>query len=161
MKKIFTFLALTILTCASALAQDSRSLYSKFSEEKGVSAVYISPAMFKMIGKIPSINMGEGDVDISPLVRSLKGFYLLNSSNPEVTEAITSEAKKLAGSGKFDLMMEVKDDGEVVRMYTSGDEKTVSQFVMVAFHEGEATYISLDGAMDKGQLEKVISSTIQ
>lgn len=151
----------TILTCASASAQDSKSLYTKFSEEKEVSAVYISPAMFRLIGRIPSLDMGEGDVDITPLVRSLKGFYLLNSQNPDVNAAISAEAKRLASNGKYELMMEVKDDGEVVRMYTAGDARTVTQFVMVAVHSGETTYISLDGDMDKSNLEKTISSAMK
>ena len=35
-------------------------------------------------------------------------------------------------TGKYELLMEAKDDGEAVRMYTVGDEKTVTSFVMVS-----------------------------
>lgn len=160
MKKTFIIILLALISCVSVYAQDSKSLYTKYSDEKGVSAVYISPAMFRMLGKIPSLDLGEGDVDITPLVRSLKGFYLLNSENPQVSAAIASEVKKLTGNGKFELMMEAKDDGEVIRMYTAGDDRTVSQFVMVAIDDDEATYISLDGSMDRRELEKMISSSL-
>lgn len=158
MKKIYTILTFIILACASVYAQDSKSLYSKYSDEKDVSAVYISPAMFKMIGKIPALDLGTGDVDITPMVKSLKGFYLLNSENPAVNAAIRADVKKLVSNGKFELMMEAKDDGEVIRMYTSGDDKTVSQFVMMALNGDESTFISLDGAMDRNDLERIISS---
>ena len=72
MKKLFTIAAAVLLTF-NALAQDGRSIYNKFSDEPGVSAVYISPSMFKLIGKIPAIELGDGGekVDITPIIKSL------------------------------------------------------------------------------------------
>lgn len=160
MKKIITLLTFVFLTSVAALAQDSKSIYSKFSDEADVSAVYISPAMFRMIGKIPSLNMGDGDVDITPMVKSLKSFYLLSSSNPKVNERLGDDVKKYISSGKYELMMEAKDSGEVVRMYTVGNEKTISSFVMMAMDRGETTFISLDGAIDREDLEKLIAKAL-
>ena len=48
MKRLFIIAAL-LLTGIMAHAQDSKSIYNKFSDEDGVSAVYISPSMFKLI----------------------------------------------------------------------------------------------------------------
>ena len=59
-----------------AFAQTGKSLYEKYSDLEGVEAVYISPAMFKMIGRL-NLEMGDEDVDIARLVRSLKGMYIL------------------------------------------------------------------------------------
>ena len=45
---------LTIMIALAALtasAQNYKSLYQKYSDDERVTAVYISPAMFKMIGK--------------------------------------------------------------------------------------------------------------
>ena len=66
MKKLFA-IAVFILLAVSVSAQDGRSIYNKFSDEPGVSAVYISPSMFKLIGKIPAIDLGDGGekVDIT------------------------------------------------------------------------------------------------
>ena len=53
MKKIITIL--TALTLAvAAFAQSGKDLYNKYSDLEGINAVYISPAMFRMIGKIPT-----------------------------------------------------------------------------------------------------------
>ena len=52
MKRIIILAALLLTTIAS-FAQNGKSIYQKYSEAEGVSAVYISPAMFKLIGKIP------------------------------------------------------------------------------------------------------------
>ena len=65
MKRI-AFIAVILLVSLVAQAQDYRSLYQKYSDEENVTAVYISPAMFKLIGKLPEVHINEGDVDFAP-----------------------------------------------------------------------------------------------
>ena len=79
MKKIILTVILAVLS-VSAFAQTGKSLYEKYSDLEGVEAVYISSAMFKLIGKLP-VDMGTDSVDIGRLVRSLKGMYILNIPN--------------------------------------------------------------------------------
>ena len=50
MKQFYIIVAMLLLSI-SALAQDGRSLYNKYSDLADVEAVYISPAMFRLIGK--------------------------------------------------------------------------------------------------------------
>ncbi|MBR2063830.1 MAG: DUF4252 domain-containing protein, partial [Bacteroidales bacterium] len=47
MKKIMT-IAFVLLFSVGAYAQEGKRLYNKYSDTEGVSAVYISPAMFKL-----------------------------------------------------------------------------------------------------------------
>ena len=53
--------------------------------------------------------------------------------------------------------MEAKEDGEVVRMYTVGDEKTVTSFVMLARDKEEVSFISFDGNMDRQEMENILA----
>ena len=53
--------------------------------------------------------------------------------------------------------MEVKDDGSTIRMYTLGDEKVVSSFVCIINEEDETMFFSLEGSMNRSDLEKLIS----
>ena len=53
--------------------------------------------------------------------------------------------------------MEAKEDGEVMRMYTVGDEKTVNSFVMLSKGHNEVSYICFDGKMDRAQLENILA----
>ncbi|MBR1927742.1 MAG: DUF4252 domain-containing protein, partial [Bacteroidales bacterium] len=49
-------LAAVVALCAiQATAQDYKSIYQKYSDDERVTGVYISPAMFKMIGKLPEV----------------------------------------------------------------------------------------------------------
>ena len=158
MKRLFIIAAL-LLTGIMAHAQDSKSIYNKFSDEDGVSAVYISPSMFKMIGKLPEIEVGDyGEkVDLTPIVNTLKGFYLLNTSDQGLTKRLNNDVKSLLGKGSYELMMEAKQDGETVRFYTDGDDSIVRSFVMMALDADSATFISMDGLINRDALERMLA----
>lgn len=161
MKKLFA-IAVFILLTVSVSAQDGRSIYNKFSDEPGVSAVYISPSMFKLIGKIPAIDLGDGGekMDITPIIKSLSGFYLISCDNESLASKMSTDIKRFINSGSFELMMEAKDDGETVRIFTNGDDKTIQSFVMTVLGGGETTFISMDGLISRDDFERLLSTAI-
>ena len=159
MKRII-LLAVLLLSALAASAQSGKSIYQKYSDAEGVSAVYISPAMFRLIGKIPDLEVGENHVNLAPLIRSLSGLYIINSENGRVNEKLGAEVSRFISNGRYELLMEAKDAGEVVRMYTVGTEKIVNSFVMVAAEGPETTFICLDGQMDRQELETVLVETV-
>ena len=59
MKKIILIFA-ALLLAFSAFAQDGRSIYNRYSDEEGVTAVYISPAMFRLLGVIARESASRG-----------------------------------------------------------------------------------------------------
>ena len=160
MKRIL-LLAVLLLGALTASAQSGKSIYQKYSDADNVSAVYISPAMFRLIGKIPDLEFGDNNVNLAPLIRSLSGLYIINSENPRVNDKLSSEVSRFISHGRYELLMESKDAGEVVRMYTVGTEKIVNSFVMIAADGPEATFICLDGQMDRQELEGVLVETLK
>ena len=159
MKRII-LLAVLLLSALAASAQSGKSIYQKYSDAEGVSAVYISPAMFRLIGKIPDLEVGENHVNLAPLIRSLSGLYIISSENGRVNEKLSSEVSRFISNGRYELLMEAKDAGEVVRMYTVGTEKIVNSFVMVAAEGPETTFICLAGQIVRQELEGVLVETI-
>lgn len=154
MKKIIALAAVLLLTVC-AFAQDGKRIYDKYSDAENVSAVYISSSMFRMMGRLP--DMDVNGLDISPLISGLNGFYMLNSENPSVNASLRSDAENFITKGKYEMLMETKDNGETVRIYTIGDEKTVTNFVMLALEKTEITFISIEGKMSRKDLEKALS----
>ena len=130
MKKIYAMMVLLSLSL-TAFAQGGRDLYEKYSDLPGISAVYISPAMFRLIGKIPDMELQDESVNLTPLIKSMSGFYILSTEDRATTESLYADVKKFVKSGRYELLMETKDDGQVLRIYTVGDEKPVESFVMV------------------------------
>ena len=156
MKKII--LALVALTLAIGVAaQDGKSLYGKFSDKQGVQAVYISPAMFRMIGRIPDLNVGQDGVNVAPLLQSMSGFYLLSTEEEGIARDIYAEADRFVKKGKYELMLEAKDNGEVTRIFSVGTEKIISGLIMLSRNGSETTFIAIDGNMDRELLEGMIA----
>ncbi len=159
MKKFAIILAAILLSAAAASAQSGKSIYNKFSDRQNVSAVYISPSMFRLMGNLPEIDMPEEDINLAPVVKELTGMYILDSENTKVNRELKAEVDKLLTGGKFELLMEAKEDGEQVRIYTSGDQDTVTCFVMTAAEKDEFTFICLDGRIGRQELEKLIAAS--
>lgn len=149
-----------LLIAVGAFAQEGKRLYNKYSDQEGVSAVYISPAMFKLMGQLPDINVETADgkkMDMAPLVRSFSGFYMLSFEKMSAASAeLYKEVTSMVNKGGFELLMEVKDDGSTIRMYTLGDEKVVNSFVCIINEEDETMFFSLEGSMNRSDLENLI-----
>lgn len=156
MKRIIVIAAI-LLFSIPALAQNGRSIYKKYSEADDVSAVYISPAMFRLIGKIPSVEVDGGDVDFTSIVKSLTGFYLIDSENKTINSKIRDDVDRFVKSGNYEMLMEVKDKDETVHFYTVGKGDTITSFVMLAYEADNCTFICMDGDMQKDKLEDIIA----
>ena len=159
MKKI-SIIATMLLISIAALAQDGKSIYNKYSDEKNVSAVYISPSMFKLMGSIPDIDMPDGDVNLSPYIKEMSGMYLIDSENPKINEALAADAQKMISKGRYELLMEAKDDGERVRIYIVPDGESITSFVITATEPGECVFISIEGKMLRKDLEKLLANAM-
>ena len=163
MKKIYA-IAVILLMAVGAYAQSGKSLYNKYSDSNGVSAVYISPAMFRMIGQLPDLDVEAADgekVDIAPLVRSFEGFYLLSVSDKSQAAELKQEVQSMIKSGSFEMLMEAKDSGSTMRIYTVGDDKTISSLVMLAQEGDSVQFICLEGAMNRKDFESLMAKSIK
>jgi len=156
MKRLYIILVLIAMSL-EAFAQDGKTLYNKYSDLEGVEAVYISPAMFRLIGKLPEVEVGDGEIDIASAINSMRGFYLLHVEKEKIASDLYADVKKRLDREDFELLMEAKDNGETVRLYTAGDEKIVRTFIMLAREPGETTFISIDGEMSREELETMIA----
>ena len=157
MKRILIAIILT-LSAVSASAQAGKAIYNRYSDNEGISAVYISPAMFRLIGKIPDLNVGEESVNLTPLIRSLSGLYIISGPLGAVGDDLQRDVARMVKAGGYELLMEAKESGETVKMYSTGTEKTVKGFVMSAFDGDECTFICLDGEMPRDEFEKLVAS---
>lgn len=158
MKKIIIS-ALALLLCVLSFAQNNNSIYNKFSDREGVSAVYVSQAMFRMIGKLPDLNMPEGDVNLAPIMKEMNGMYILDCENLAVIGELKSEVERMVKKDKMELLLETKEDGESVRIYTAGDSENITNFVMTTAEKDEFVFIGLSGKMSRKDFEKLLSSS--
>ena len=156
MKQLYIIVAMLLLSI-SAFAQDGRSLYNKYSDYDNVEAVYISPAMFRLIGKIPDVEMNDESVNLGPIIKSLSGLYVLSIKEGATASQLADDVNRFIKKGQYELLMEAKESGEVTRMYTVGDDFVVNSFVLLS-HDGEETnFVCIDGTIPRDQLENLIA----
>ena len=129
-----------------------------------MSAVYISPSMFKIIGKLPDLEIKTADgnsMDLAPLISTFQGFYMLDISNATTIAAINQDVASMISKGRYELMMEVKDEGETLQIYTYGTENIIQSFVFIASEGDSLQFICIDGEMKRSDIEKLIVDSIK
>ena len=158
MKKI-SLIAIVLLASLVMNAQDYKNLYQKYSDDERVTAVYISPAMFKLIGKLPEVKIEDNGVDFGPMIKSMTGFYLLQTEDKDLAEKIFKDVTKVVNGHKFETLMEVKDKGERVNIFSLGDKDFLKSLLLTAFQGNETTFISIDGLIKRDDVENALSAT--
>ena len=139
-------------------AQDYKSLYQKYSDDERVTAVYISPAMFKLIGKLPEVKIEDNGVAFGPMIKSMTGFYLLQTEDKDLADKIFKDVSKVVNGHKFETLMEVKDKGERVNVFSLGDKNFLKSLLFTAFQGNETTFISIDGLIKRDDVENAIGA---
>lgn len=52
---------------------------------------------------------------------------------------------------------EAKEDGETTRLFTAGDGKKVSSLILISRDAEDFTFMSLEGNMDRDELENILA----
>lgn len=156
MKKII-IAAVLILSAISMQAQSAKNLYRKYGDEKGVTAVYISPAMFRLIGHLPNVELDDEDIDLRPIVKSITGMYILNCENAVVADKLLNDVEKMLDSGEYEMLLEAREEGELTRMFTNGNNQVVRSFILLNIEDDEVNFISFEGNIPREDLENAIA----
>lgn len=157
MKRI-SIIIIAVMASLVMSAQDYKSLYQKYSDDERVTAVYISPAMFKLIGKLPEVRIEDNGVDFGPMIKSMTGFYLLQTEDKDLADKIFRDVSKVVDGHKFETLMEVKEKGERVNIFSLGDKDFLKSLLFTAFQGNETTFISIDGLIKRDDVENAIGA---
>lgn len=161
MKKLAIIAGLLLAICTSTFAQNGKNIYNKYSDSKGASAVYISPSMFKLIGKLPDIDVADGEVNLTPVVKSLEGMYLISIEDSKDCKSLKEDVETMVKAGKYELLMETKEDGETVRIHVINSGEYITSLVILTSERDETTFISFDGKIRQEDVEKLLAAAVK
>jgi predicted nucleic acid-binding Zn-ribbon protein len=161
MKKLAIIAGLLLAICTSTFAQSGKNIYNKYSDSKGASAVYISPSMFKLIGKLPDIDVADGEVNLTPVVKSLEGMYLISIEDSKDCKNLKEDVETMVKAGKYELLMETKEDGETVRIHVINSGEYITSLVILTSERDETTFISFDGKIRQEDIEKLLAAAVK
>ena len=146
------------LVAITAFGQDYKTIYQKYSDDDRVTAVYISPAMFKMIGKLPEVRIEDNGLDLAPMIKSMTGFYMLQTEDSSLAEKISKDVTRIVGGAKFETLMEIKDKGQKVNILSLGDDQFLKSLLLTVFDSGESMFIGIDGLMNRADVENAVAT---
>lgn len=157
MKKIIILLLAFAVSMVSSAAQNSKKkIYSEYSGKPGVSAVYISPAMFKLMKTVPDIEINSQEVNFSRFIRTLEGMYILNTSDQGIASRLAKDVESELRYGKHELLMEAIEENQTTRIYIVQNDSIVSDLILLSRDGHSTSYISITGEMPLDELSKMI-----
>ena len=101
MKRFILTLSMALFACIMASAQ--KALFDKYSETDGVSTVYISHKMMRMMG-----NVKAGNKDISKIASRLDYLQILSCERRSLIPSIKKTAQSIFSQQRFSVVMQVQ-----------------------------------------------------
>ena len=155
MKKTILIIAAILIPLIGS-AQEGKELYNKHAGKKGVQAVYISSTMFELMKSIPDIEMEVEDVNLSGIIKTFDGMYILSVEDRTLAAELSDDMNKRVGDGKYELLMSAIDEDETMNIYIRRKKDTVTDFVMVAVEKASTSVISISATMPFEELRKLL-----
>jgi len=140
--------------------EDIRSICGKYVKEEGVRIVGTSPAKFAKTGRLPLVGMENGNLDLSPTVRSLTSSYLMISVNTDVNKSLDADIASLLRDSDYKLMYSSNEGGELSAIYAIADADTVSSFLLCSIGERGIVLYGVDGNLSLAQVETIVSKAV-
>ena len=100
-------------------------------------------------------------MNLAPLIKTLQGIYILEVSDSDIKTSVQKDVANMIHGKRYEMLMEVKDELETIRMYTAGNEKIIESFVFVVTDTDSLNFICIDGAMIREELDTLIAGALK
>lgn len=139
-RKIFLFATAMII----ALAAGAQSPFFKKCENvKGVTTVYVSKAMLEMAGNIGGIGLKDKTL----LTEKIDNTQIVTSDNAKGREFIDKHLNMITSDKEYEVLVQINDDKENVRIYRQNIGKGKSRYVVICKEPEETTVITIEGSL--------------
>lgn len=133
-------LLLALSTSISATAQTA--LFEKFEDTNGITTIFISKTMLKMIPEVKA-----GNHDISQVAGKLDQLRIFTCEKPSLIPKVREFALKTFREGKYEAIMTINDSGEKVTIYQRSQKEGKNEFSLFTEEKDELTVINIIGAI--------------
>ena len=157
MKRIL-FIMMMAVACVSMSAQET--LFEKFEDAKNVESVYISKAMFDLIGsglgsKLVGVKSME-DFLIRDKLSKIDHLHILSSKDAKMANILAEVFTDYYKEGKFEELMRMKDNGQKTTIYMQQMKNKMSEFGLFSTGDGETRIISIVGTLTINDIKDVV-----
>ncbi|TXJ62118.1 DUF4252 domain-containing protein [Prevotella brunnea] len=147
MKRIWLLLLLGTFSC---LTFAQKALFDKYEDMNGVTTVYISTAMLRMIKNVPTSNK-----DISKISGKLDHLQVLECARPTLIPEIKKTAINYFRKMRYTLVMQVRDGGEHVTIYEKRYKNGKNEFVLLTTEKDDLSIINVFGNVTLQDIQSI------
>ena len=152
--KQMVFKTIFVLAVARMSVQANAQVkeFDKYPDTMNVPYVFISKFMLRMAGagSAPSVP----GVDTKSIMNKLNGIQIISSENKNAVVRLKTDAQNIVKQGKYELLMQVDEDDQKVRIYHK-ESKRQSAVVMMAAEEAEFTVLVFSGTFTMEDVMKM------
>lgn len=148
------FAIVLMLTTITASAQVKA--FEKYSDTEGVTYVYISKALLRMAG---AFNMPSAPgTNMKNIIPKVDAIQIITSMEDDMASRLKREAENIVKSQNYELLMQVDDDGDKVRIYHHEGKKQ-SAIIMLTTSNDETVVIAFTGTFTLKDVESMVNGT--
>ena len=141
-----------LLTAVCITANAQVKEFERYSDTKNVTYVYISKFMLQMAGKtttpsVPGVNLNN-------IMNKLTGIQIITAEEKNAAARLKTETLGLMKNGKYELLMQVDEDEEKVRIFHK-EGKQQSVIVMLTEETDQTTIIVFSGKFTMDDVMKM------
>lgn len=137
------------------LQQNNDELFNKLSDIKGVEVVYVSKALFGMIGSMDIAGMNAGGIDIKDIIGKLESLQVFTAEESNAIKKMKMESDKLIKNGKYETLMFVKDEESKTVFYMNKINNIKSELLMISEEPSEISIIRFIGNFTLRDLQQL------
>ena len=148
--KTKNILIIICLFCTSAgFAQNK--LFEKYADMDNVTSVYISKAMFQMMGNV--VNAGMNFTNLKGKIESLQ---LVSTEKQNMIAQMKKDFSQLVGNSQYQELMRVKDEKNRVNFFASMQGDLIKELIMLVNDEDSFTAIQLVGNFTLQDVQDIV-----
>lgn len=148
------FAIMLMLTTITASAQVKA--FEKYSDTEGVTYVYISKALLRMAG---AFNMPSAPgTNMKNIIPKVDAIQIITSMEDDMASRLKREAENIVKNQNYELLMQVDDDGDKVRIYHHEGKKQ-SAIIMLTTSDDETVVIAFTGTFTLKDVESMVNGT--
>jgi len=145
MKTKYIFIAIGLLI--SSLCFGQQKLFDHFADMKGVSSVYISPAMFDMIG-----SLDIDDIDLKKLSK-IESINIVSTEQANIAAEMRKAFKNLVTSSHEELMR-IRSDGKNITFNIKKKGNMIEEMVMLVDEQEKYVVIQILGLFTLKEIQE-------
>lgn len=151
MKRIY-IIALFIALCTGIMSAQP-TIFDRYADTDGVTTVYISKAMLRMM---PDIGEGAGGLKIGEIASKLDNLQVLTCERKALIAKIMKETTAETSKG-YEILVKVNENGQKTDIFQKSLGNNKMEYLIRVSEPSELTLIQITGNITADDIRKMTS----